>query len=546
MITVRNLLEHGLPTGTQVIAGEAGLDDEVTWATRPAPSPPAFGHLRGGELVLLTAKALQSVDERLTLEGAIRELAATGVAAIAFAGRISAGARSAADAAMLPLLQLPADADLAMLEREMSHLIAERRREAHRQGLEAGRRLMELAIAGESLTVVATTLAEMARRSTVIEGRDGRILAIGGSEPVNPEQLAAWLDRGRPALALWLRTSAVASPAEPPTTTVDLDQHRKRVVAPIFGRDGLLGLLSLLLPGKQESPEDALLASRGAAACAVVLARERAAAAARQELALNVLDEILDGALQSEVSLLQQAKRLGHDLESPHAVIVARLDQRSGANAVRPRDGRWAVFEETLARHGARRLWRIRHNQVEIVWPATDAREASAAAQLLFDDARRRLPDSAGMDVSMGLGRVGSGLRGIRHSYHEAKQALTMGRRLYGPGRLTRFDDLGVYRLLFAAQDLPELRAFHDEALGPLIEYDRENGADLIRTLEAFFAARCGPKEAAALLGVHRNTVLYRLERIRELTRLDLDDADVRLRLHLALCAHAALFGQRE
>ncbi len=546
MITVRNLLEHGLPAGTHVVAGEAGLDDEVTWATRPAPSPPAFGHLRGGELVLLTAKALQSVDERLTLEGAIRQLAAAGVSAIAFAGRITASARSAADAATLPLLQLPADADLAMLERETSHLIAERRREAHRQGLEAGRRLMELAIAGESLAVVARTLAEMARRSTVIEGRDGRILAIGGSETITPEHLATLLDRGRPALALWLRTSAVASPAEPPTTTVDLDQHRKRVVAPIFGQDGLLGLLSLLLPGKQESPEDALLASRGAAACAVVLARERAAAAARQELALNVLDEILDGALQSEVSLLQQARRLGHDLEAPHAVIVARLDQRAGTNAVRPRDGRWAVFEETLARHGARRLWRIRHNQVEIVWPVADKREATAAAQLLFEDARRRLPDGAGMDVSMGLGRVGSGLRGIRQSYHEAKQALTMGRRLHGPGRLTRFDDLGVYRLLFAAQDLPELRTFHDEALGPLIEYDRENGADLIRTLEAFFAARCGPKEAAALLGVHRNTVLYRLERIRELTRLDLDDADVRLRLHLALCAHAALFGQRE
>jgi purine catabolism regulator len=546
MITVRNLLEHGLPAGTQVVAGEAGLDDEVTWATRPAPSPPAFGHLRGGELVLLTAKALQSVDERLTLEGAIRQLAASGVSAIAFAGRIAATARTVAEAAALPLLQLPADVDLATLERETSHLIAERRREAHRQGLEAGRRLMELAIAGESLAVVARTLAELARRPTVIEGRDGRILAIGGGETINSEALVALLDRGRPALAMWLRTSAVASPAEPPTTVVELDQHRRRVVAPIFGRDGLLGLLSLLLPGWQESPEDALLASRGAAACAVVLARERAAAAARQELALNVLDEILDGALQSEVSLLQQAKRLGHDLEMPHVVIVARLDQRSGTNAVRPRDGRWTAFEETMARHGARRLWRIRHNQVEIVWPAVDAREAFAAAQLLFDDARRRLPDGLGVDISMGLGRIGSGPRGIRQSYQEAKQALTMGRRLYGPGRLTRFDDLGVYRLLFAAQDLPELRTFHDEALGPLIEYDRENGAELIRTLEAFFAARCGPKEAAALLGVHRNTVLYRLDRIRELTRLDLDDADVRLRLHLALCAHTAIFGQRE
>lgn len=543
MITVRDLLQC-MPHGTHVVAGEAGLDDDVSWATRPAPSPPAFGHLRGGELVLLSSKALNSIDERLTLEGVVRQLAGAGVSAVAFAGRISPAAKAAAEAATLPLIHLPAEVDLATLEREMSHLVAERRREAHRQGLEAGRRLMELAIAGESLQALAQALAEMAQRTVVIEGRDARVLAMGGDEMLIPEAVATLLDRGRPALTAWLRTSAAGSLAEPPTTVVELDAQRCRVVAPIFGRDGLLGLLSLLLPARRETSEDLLLASRGAAAAAVILARERAAAAARQELALNVLDEILDGALQSEVSLRQQARRLGHDIEAPHAAIVARLDPLVGMSAARPRNGRWAVFEETLARHGARRLWRIRHNQLEVIWPVADEREATSVAQTLFADAQRRLPEGAGFAVSMGLGRVASGSRGIRQSYQEARQALAMGRRLYGPGRLTRFDDLGVYRLLFAAKDLPELRTFHDETLGALIEYDRENGAELIRTLEAFFAARCGPKEAAALLGVHRNTVLYRLERIRELTRLDLDDADVRLRLHLALCVRQALVAE--
>ena len=66
--------------------------------------------------------------------------------------------------------------------------------------------------------------------------------------------------------------------------------------------------------------------------------------------------------------------------------------------------------------------------------------------------------------------------------------------------------------------------------------------ANLIRTLEAFFDARCSPKEAATMLNVHRNTVLYRLDRVREITGLDLDDANVRLRLHLALCTHLALY----
>jgi purine catabolism regulator len=133
-------------------------------------------------------------------------------------------------------------------------------------------------------------------------------------------------------------------------------------------------------------------------------------------------------------------------------------------------------------------------------------------------------------------------LAGIQQSHQEAKHALSMARRLNGGGGVTRFADLGVYRLIFAAEQLSELRSFHDEALNPVIDYDRQHSADLVRTLRAFFDAKCGPKEAASMLEVHRNTVLYRLERIQEITGLDLDDADVRLRLHLAVCVHTALY----
>ncbi|MDP9365697.1 MAG: helix-turn-helix domain-containing protein, partial [Chloroflexota bacterium] len=140
------------------------------------------------------------------------------------------------------------------------------------------------------------------------------------------------------------------------------------------------------------------------------------------------------------------------------------------------------------------------------------------------------------------MGTPRAGLQGIRRSHQEARQALALGRRLHGPGHLTRFDDLGVYRLIFAAEGLPELRGLHEETLGPLLAYDRQNNAELIRTLDALFAARGSPKEAAALLGVHRNTVLYRLDRVREITGYDLDDANLRLRLQLALHVHLALF----
>jgi purine catabolism regulator len=544
LVTVEDAIRLTLPPGSIAVAGLDGLKREVTWATRLRPTPPAFGHLEGGELVLLAEKSLQLLDDRLTLEEAVRHLASFNVAGIAHLGAISEAGKAAADAAGLPLIELPEGSDIGKVEREASQLIMERRREAQRQGQEVGRRLFELAIAGEPLPAMVRTLAELSGRPVVLEGRDGRMLAFqpAPGASITAEDVAAGLTQTRPAVQAWYRSVVSgASPADPPHNTWPLNERWTRVVSPIIGRDGLLGSLSLIVPAASSTGTDAMLASRGAAACAVVLAREQAAASARREIELNVLDEILDGALRSEVTLLQQAKRLGHDLTQSHVAIIARIDQTTVARA---RDDRYVLLEETLSRHGSRILWRLRNNNAEIIWPAATVQAAMDAAAELHEEISQGLPaiGSQGLAVSLAVGRVQAGLGGVRASYQEARQALNLGRRLHGPGKITRFEDLGVYRLIFAAEGLKELDEFHEENLGALLAYDRDHGGDLLRTLEAFFAATCSPKEAASILGVHRNTILYRLERIREITGFDLDAADVRLRLHLALSAHVALY----
>jgi hypothetical protein len=275
MITVRDIIDQALPDEAAVVAGEQGLTGEVTWATRPRPSPPAFGHLSGGELVLLTPKALSSLDERLTLDAAIRQLAGFGVSAVGFAGRPTAAARSASNLASIPLIQLPPDADLALLEREASHLVAVRRRDAQRRGSETSRRLMELAIAGESLADLTTALSESAQRDVFIVGRDGRLLAMTSPSGQVPSStvIMPLLEAGRPLELDWLKSNTGGSMAEPTTTVLPWDGVQYRVVSPILGRDGNLGLLSMLIGSPTAMPEERALASRGAAASAIVLAR---------------------------------------------------------------------------------------------------------------------------------------------------------------------------------------------------------------------------------------------------------------------------------
>jgi purine catabolism regulator len=524
MISLREIIDSCLPADAQQSVPAALLDREVTWATRPRPSPPAFGHLSGGELVLLRLSELADVDDRLTLDGAIRQLAGFNVSGLAVAGLVSEKDRALASNRNVALIELPDGTDLGAIERRATHLIAERRRDRQRRGHEAGRRLMELAIAGEPLATVISALNQLSRQAVALEGRDGRLLTFfarpgqPGRETIEP-LLAATAD----AVRNWLAITSDASPAEPPTMHLALGRELDRTIAPVIGRDGLLGCLSLIGPVGAWSGEDALLASRGAAACAIVLAREYASIAARREIELNVLDEVLDGALRNEATLLQQARRLGHDLERPHLLAVIDLDH-GDPESLRP------AITVALDQVVGPTLWRLCAEVVEVVLPP--AADPGMIVELL----RRHLelPGIVG-----GAGSAHAGLAGLQRSRHEARQALAVQKRLGVAAAVASFSELGVYQLLFAAERLPEFDAFHDETLGALVAYDREHKAGLIETLRAWFDANGSPKDAARRLGVHRNTVLYRLERVKTVTGYDLGDAETRFRLQLAICMYA-------
>jgi len=74
-----------------------------------------------------------------------------------------------------------------------------------------------------------------------------------------------------------------------------------------------------------------------------------------------------------------------------------------------------------------------------------------------------------------------------------------------------------------------------EKLIEPLVAYDQERRSDLIRTLKVYLAAGANASEAADQLFLHRNSLLYRLARIGELTDLDLKDSQARLALQLGL-----------
>ncbi len=169
-----------------------------------------------------------------------------------------------------------------------------------------------------------------------------------------------------------------------------------------------------------------------------------------------------------------------------------------------------------------------------ILWPAgsiADVEQARHFVVQLQDEAEQRSGQLKAR-VRAGIGGYHAGLHGIARSYLEAQQAIEAGRKLRPESLVHGHDEVIPHLVLAQSPQLAERFVAH--SLGRLMDPKLRNRTQLIETLEAYLA-KGSVKDAASALGLHRHTVLYRLEKLKEVLGGDLDMPATRLRLQLAL-----------
>jgi purine catabolism regulator len=183
------------------------------------------------------------------------------------------------------------------------------------------------------------------------------------------------------------------------------------------------------------------------------------------------------------------------------------------------------------------RVVRSRHGALTVAREGPPLSDAERFVEAIRAGVAAELADAS---VSAGLAVPRRRGAGLTTSALQAEQALLLGRALRGEGRTTAFADLGPYCFVLG-QPVSDLRQFCGRVLGPLASEDDERHDDLVRTLEAYLQSHGSLNAAARALFLHRNTVRQRLRRIAHLTGADLNDAESRLALHLAVLGRRAL-----
>lgn len=319
-----------------------------------------------------------------------------------------------------------------------------------------------------------------------------------------------------------------------------------------------VGELRFRLRGAEDEPAvpppDALMRMAGSV-IALEVDRSRAPGRATEAAVARFLDDVLNRRATDRENIVARGRELGTDLAAGAAVLVVR------AHAFQPEEGDWRARVLVAAERAARRVatgalaaaveriagqlrphgdprGRGSEGELVIVVPGADHGPAERAQGTVLRELESRFP-SHGFAVARS--RLASDAADLHRAGAEALLAANVA-EARGDQTLA-FEETGSYRLLLSAmsEDPGELEGFYAETIAPLVAYDEQYETALLRTLETYLDSDGSVAGTAQRLFTHRHTIRYRLERVRELTGLDVGSSDGRERLGLGLKAMRVL-----
>ncbi|MER5510418.1 helix-turn-helix domain-containing protein [Streptomyces sp. NPDC002766] len=292
---------------------------------------------------------------------------------------------------------------------------------------------------------------------------------------------------------------------------------KDRLITLIRPHGEILGVLAVV-DARDEADEHTVLAlEHAAASLAPGLTHLRDLAEVELRLHRELVDDLLAGT--DEASAYARSEAVGHDLHRSHYIVVVQWPNRTADDSFAQTVGRAASAV------GMRSLLTRRSDHVVLV--ADDRPHARA----LYEALARETGTRSG---TIGVSAPCDSLDDIPHGYQEAQRAMEVRRHSRERYGTTFFDELGLYRILGPGNDYRELETFVQEWLGQLIDYDSRHHTAMVETLSRYFDCGGNYDETAESLAIHRSTLRYRLQRIRDISGNDLANVEDRLNLQVA------------
>ncbi len=522
-LCVRDVLDLEALAPARLVAGASGLERPVLWShvvdmPDPAPwVPPGYFLLTTGYSWPKTAAAQRALIAALAQRG----IAGVGLAVPRYVAAFSKAEREAADAAGLPLVEIPFEIPFARVTEELHRAIMAEPYRVIDRAEQIHHALMRAASREATLDDLARILCPLIGRSVTFEDPGGKLLAHCSiddrADAVRRETLeqaqtpptmlaaleAAGLDRQLRASEKPIRVAAMPE--------IGL---AARVACPIRLGAELVGVVWILEGDEPLSELDHRAAEYAALVAAIHVAHQRELASLEATLGYASVLSLLESESDPTPAAQERVRLLGFDPERAYRVAIVLLPEEMplGREGFLRRDRVAQRASAFLKRYGAQRLVSAVLNRVPLLLPDDVALGALLTA---LDDAA----------LAAVAGRSYRGTQGARRSYREALSLLGYRNRKAA----CSFDDVLVPRVI--AGDADARRTFMHDWLAPLLA--QRGGLGLGRAVLGLARTGFHMRETATALGIHPNTLRYRLNRAADVLGVRFDDPETRFALQL-------------
>jgi sugar diacid utilization regulator len=378
--------------------------------------------------------------------------------------------------------------------------------------------LTRVALAGEGQDGIALAVYQLTGRAVAIEDRFGNLRAWAGPSPPAPYPKAAADQRER----FLDRIRSASRPLR--------SNERLFSVAALGGVP--VGVLALHDPDGTAGDTESMALEYAGTVLAMEIARIQSVAETDTHLRANLVLDLITAASPDEAAMLNRAQVLGYDLSRPHRVVL--VDTPPNRDDI------------NLLLHSVSRAAR----QVRI-GSLLAPRQRDVVVLADAEASWKEFHQTVAAGLQGAASRIGVGGRytttgELARSYREAQLALQVQKMIGGPEQVTLFSELGVYQLLATCRDTSAVDDFVQQWLGRLTDYDAVHGTQLVLTLSEFLDHGGSYNASATALSVHRNTLKYRLRRIRDVSGYDLSVPDTIFNLQLATRAWRTLQALRQ
>lgn len=520
-LTLADLLEEDLLDGT-LVAGRSGLGHEIGWCVPCLGQAGVVDSDLDQALVYAPASVVSGENGNSLVDG-WADRGAAGVLLVPDGGGPPdlAAAAAAADRRGLPLHLLSSSVSYRRVHELTATKLVSQRAHVLEYANTVHRALGDIFARGAGLDALLHRMAQFSGATIIVVNRRGDVLGTGGSPP------GAFV----PELAATFAPYAEDCGPRPDAQQIEWDgRHWDAVLTRVVVSDRSVVLALVAPPGSEHRREQhAVVVHEGATLVASELLRRAAAAQAAERVRNDFVQGLLHARFADELELRGRAEHHGFALDGWSAVFVASAQPEAGLPM-----SRWdrALSRSLGVQDDAGTVLSTRVGTMLVVirqWPTPPAGEAEVLRATARTIARAVDPDAM-----VAFGGLHEGARGVAAGYREARTTADLA-VLTGKQGVLSHRELRVFAGIRAAANTSEGRAFAEEMLGPL---RRAGASDLLEVVLAYVEEGGNVNATSRRLHLHRNTMLYKLDRASRELGLDVRDPQTQFMIWLAHHLH--------